>query len=540
MPPVPGSDLAGCFVYRTIEDLEAIRTFSANCRRGVVIGGGLLGLEAANALLSLGLEVHVVELSPRLMPLQVDEVGATVLRSHIERLGVSIHVSKNTRRITSNSSDRVQALEFADGEILETEIVVFSAGIRPRDELARSSGIEVGQRGGIVVDAQCRTSDANVLAIGECACFEGRTYGLVAPGYRMAEVAASVLAGFDERIEAFDVSTKLKLLGVDVGSFGDAFATTLEARVISMLDTTAGVYKKLVLSADKKRLLGGMLVGDASAYGELSMLVQNEIVLPEQPEDLIFPQRNGSHRKPGLGIDALPDSAMICSCHNVDKGAICKSIREQKLTEVSKVKACTKAGTGCGSCGALVDDLLKCEMKRAGITVKNDICEHFPFSRQEIYHLVRLHEIRSFAELLRRHGKGHGCEICKPAVASILASTWNEYILANEHAGLQDTNDRFLANIQRDGTYSVVPRLAAGEVTPDQLIALGQIAKRYGLYTKITGGQRVDMFGARIDQLPDIWRDLVAHGFESGHAYGKALRTVKSCVGSTWCRYLYD
>jgi len=290
------------------------------------------------------------------------------------------------------------------------------------------------------------------------------------------------------------------------------------------------------VSPDGKHLLGGILVGDASGYGQMLQLVQNAIPLPPHPEDLLVPPREGG-KPAGLGVDALPEGAMICSCHNVSKGAICQAIGDQKLTTVPDVKKCTKAGTGCGSCVTLVTDILKAELKRAGVAVNNHICEHFPYSRQELHHLVRVNKLKSFDDLIGKHGKGRGCEICKPAVASILASTWNEHILGRKHLPLQDSNDRYLANIQRDGTYSVVPRVAAGEITPDQLIALGRVAKKYSLYSKITGGQRVDLFGARLDQLPDIWRELIAAGFESGHAYGKALRTVKSCVGSTWCRY---
>lgn len=535
VPEIPGRDAEGCFVYRTIEDLEMIRDFAARSRSGVVIGGGLLGLEAAGALKALGLDTHVVEFAPRLMPLQVDEVGGVVLRQRIEELGVKVHVERSTSEIMRDEHGRVVGLRFADGVELLADMVVFSAGIRARDELARSFGLKLGDRGGIAIDAECRTSDPHIFAVGECASFTGKTYGLVAPGYRMAEVAASVIAGQPAAFEGFDMSTKLKLLGVDVGSFGDAFARTPGARTISLFDSVAGVYKKIVLSADKKLILGGVLVGDASAYSELLTYVQNAIAAPAHPEDLLVPPREGG--KKGLGVDSLPDAAMICSCNNVDKGTICKTIREQKLTTLGTVKKCTKAGTSCGSCATLVDDLLKLELKRAGVAVTNYLCEHFKYSRQELYHLVQVNQIKTFAELLSAHGSGEGCEICKPAVASILASVWNEYILKKEHAGLQDTNDRFLANIQRDGTYSVVPRLAAGEVTPDQLIVLGKVAKKYGLYTKITGGQRIDLFGARLEQLPLIWRELVDAGFESGHAYGKALRTVKSCVGSTWCRY---
>jgi nitrite reductase (NADH) large subunit len=291
-----------------------------------------------------------------------------------------------------------------------------------------------------------------------------------------------------------------------------------------------------VLDAAGKKLLGGILVGDAGRYAQLAQMVQNQVTLPPHPEDLILPTGRAS-ASAGFGIDALPDAATICSCHNVDKKTICDAITDDKLTAVSAIKACTKAGTGCGSCVTLLSDLLKSSLKRAGVAVTNYLCEHFNYSRQQLYDLVRVHKLHTFDDLLAKHGHGRGCEICKPAVASILASAWNEHILQKRHLPLQDTNDRFMANIQRDGTYSVVPRVPAGEITPDQLILLGQVAKTYGLYTKITGGQRVDLFGARLEQLPDIWRDLIAGGFESGHAYGKALRTVKSCVGSTWCRY---
>ncbi len=535
VPPIPGKDTPGCFVYRTIDDLEAIAAAAPDATRGVVIGGGLLGLEAANALSTLGLETHVVELAPRLMPLQLDAQGGGVLQSRIEELGVRVHVGESTRAVVAGENGRVRALQLENEREIETDLVVFSAGIRPRDGLARDSGLAVGPRGGIEIDGACQTSDPDIFAIGECALFDGRTFGLVAPGYRMAEIAAKQLAGVTARFEGFDMSTKLKLLGVDVGSFGDAFGTTPGAKIVSMFDQTASLYKKLVLSPDGKQLLGGILVGDTSSYGALSAYVQAETKLPEKPADLISsPRAAGSS---ALGVDALPDVASVCSCHNVDKGSICKAVREGSLTTVGQIKACTKAGTGCGSCVPLINDLLKRELVRAGVTVNNHLCEHFPHSRQELFHLVKVHAIRSLDELLARHGSGEGCEICKPAAASILASVWNEHVLDRKHVGLQDTNDRFLANIQRDDTYSVVPRLAGGEVTPDQLMAIATIAKKFSLYTKITGGQRVDLFGARLEQLPEIWRALVDAGLESGHAYGKSLRTVKSCVGSTWCRF---
>jgi nitrite reductase (NADH) large subunit len=537
VPPIKGHKARGCFVYRTIEDLSAISDFAGNSNVGTVIGGGLLGLEAANALRNLGLETHIVECAPRLMPLQVDELGGAILRRRIEGLGVAVHTGKTTKEVVSEN-DRLTAVLFSDGGELPTDLLVFSAGIRPRDELGRACGLEIGPRGGFVVDDRCHTSQPDIYAIGECASYDGRSYGLVAPGYQMADAAAADLLGGEARLpHAFDMSTKLKLMGVDVASFGDAFALEAGAHTLSIADTAAGVYKKLVVSADKQVLLGGILVGDASSYGQLHQICRNRVVLPPNPEDLILPPGRDGKRPAGLGVDALPATALICSCHNVAKQAICEAIVSQSLTAVGGIKSCTKAGTGCGSCVPLLSDILKAELKRAGVAVSNRLCEHFAFSRQELFHVIKVQGWRTFDEVLANQGSGRGCEICKPAVASILASTWNEYIWKDEHIGLQDTNDRFLANMQRDGTYSVVPRVPGGEITPDQLIALGEVAKRFGLYTKITGAQRVDLFGARVDQLPQVWRELIAAGFESGHAYGKALRTVKSCVGSTWCRF---
>ncbi|XYH97437.1 nitrite reductase large subunit NirB [Sorangium sp. So ce1128] len=535
VPPIKGKDAKGCFVYRTIEDLEAMAAHAKSSKVGTVVGGGLLGLEAANALKNMGLEVHVVEFAPRLMALQVDEAGGAILRRKIESLGVQVHTSTSTQEIVSEHG-RVARMLFADQTDLATDMIVFSAGIRPRDELARACELAIGSRGGVVINDRCQTSDPDIYAIGECASYNNQLYGLVAPGYHMAKVAADALTGGKDTFGGFDMSTKLKLMGVDVASFGDAFAAQPGARVVSFMSATSNVYKKLVVSADGKHLLGGILVGDASNYSQLLQLVQNKIVLPPNPEDLIVTPRDGA-KPAGFGVEALPDTATICSCLNVTKKAICSAICDDKHVTLAAIKGHTKAGTGCGSCTTLITDILKKELKKAGVAVTNYLCEHFNYSRQELYHLVRIHSVKTFDDLIARHGKGKGCEICKPAVASILASTWNEHILNKKHLPLQDTNDRFMANVQRDGTYSVVPRVPAGEITPDQLIAIGQVAKKYNLYSKITGGQRVDLFGARLEQLPDIWRELIAAGFESGHAYGKALRTVKSCVGSTWCRY---
>ncbi len=538
VPPVPGAKLPGCFVYRTIEDLEAMRGWAAGRRRGVVIGGGLLGLECANALTAMGLQTHVVEFAPRLMGVQVDEAGGAMLRRKIEALGVGVHTGKSTKEIVAGADGAVAKLAFADGGTLDTDMVVFSAGIRPRDELAKAAGLAMGERGGVVVDERCRTSDPLIHAIGEVALFKGMIYGLVAPGYHMAQVCADDLAGREDgaRFTGYDMSTKLKLMGVDVASFGDAHARTPGAHSIAFSDTVGETYKKLVLSPDRRTLLGGILVGDAKDYGTLHQLMLNAVRMPDAPEGLILPASAGA-KPAGLGPESLPDSAQICSCHNVTKGGICSAIASGTLTDVAAVKAATKAGTGCGSCLTLVKSLLTAELKKAGVEVKNHLCEHFAMPRQELHHLVRVKGHRTWDAVLAAHGRGHGCEICKPAVASILASLWNEHVLDPAHLHLQDTNDRYLANMQRDGSYSVVPRCPGGEITPEQLIVLGEVARDFRLYSKITGGQRVDLFGARLDDLPRIWERLIAAGFESGHAYGKALRTVKSCVGTTWCRY---
>jgi nitrite reductase (NADH) large subunit len=532
VPPVPGIDKKGVFVYRTIEDMEQIIAFGGTVKKAAVIGGGLLGLEAAKAAYDLGLTTHVVEFAPRLMPRQIDDAGSKVLVGKINALGVQVHLNKNTKEILGNGS--VAGMAFADGGELDVQMIVVSAGIKPRDDLARACGLTVGPRGGVIVDEQLNTSDPNIFAIGEVALFGGMIYGLVAPGYEMAELVAANLAGEERVFKGADMSTKLKLMGVDVASFGDCFADDKTARPITVEDPFKGSYKKLLFSIDGSRLLGGILVGDASEYGRLSMLAKSAEPLAMPPSELLF-GKPGDGKSAGAALTAIANDTQICSCNNVSKGQICDAILDKNLTSVDEIKLCTKAGTGCGGCLPLVTDLFKATIKASGKKVSNALCEHFACSRQELFEIVKIKRIQSFDDLIRAHGHGHGCEICKPAVASILASLWNENIV--EHTTIQDTNDRFLANLQRGGSYSVIPRVPGGEITPDKLIALGQVAKKYGLYTKITGGQRIDLFGAAVHQLPDIWEELINAGFESGHAYGKALRTVKSCVGTTWCRY---
>ena len=530
VPPIPGSDSEGCFVYRTIDDLNSIRRFASGAERGVVVGGGLLGLECANALVNLGLETKVVEFAPGLMGVQLDDSGSARLKDHVEELGVTVLTNKGTE-VIERTGDGL-SMSFADGEILETDLIVFSAGIRPHDELAKQCGLSTGERGGIVVDNTCRTSDPRIFAVGECALYDNRIFGLVAPGYRMAEVATSQICGGSQKFTGADMSTKLKLLGVDVGSIGDAHGRDEDLMAYTFEDPLKKIYLRMNVSKEEQRIKGAVLVGDCANYDQLLQYYLNELPLPEAPEQLLLP----AGEAPLLSGDMLPDSAAICSCHNVTKGEILSCI-DGGITALGELKVQTKASTGCGGCAALLKSTFDAELESRGVEVDRSICEHFPHTRQELYHLCKVGEIKDMATLLKKHGRGMGCDVCKPAAASIFASLYNDYVLNEKHVGLQDTNDHMLANMQKNGTYSVVPRIAGGEITPDKLIVLGEVAKKYDLYTKITGGQRIDLFGAQSHELPLIWQELVDAGFETGHAYGKAVRTVKSCVGNSWCRY---
>lgn len=534
VPPIEGNDRDQCFVYRTLDDLTEIRQACEKSSSGAVIGGGLLGLEAANALRLLGVDTHVIEFAPRLMPVQLDAGASGVLEDKIKSLGLHVHLDTATTSITDGETAK-HRLNFKNGEFIEVDVLVFSAGIRPQDALARQAGLAIGERGGIVINDNCQTNDSNIYAIGECALWEQKIFGLVAPGYQMARVACgSLLQEFAIPTQSFkgaDMSTKLKLLGVDVASIGDAQMMTQGAQEMVLQDTVAGSYKKLVVNAEGDKLLGAILVGDNTDYDALLQCYLNDTPLPDHAAHLLFDT--------SMLSGEVSDNALICSCHNVTKGDLVEAIHAGSH-DLASLKSCTKAGSGCGGCSNMVKTVLDNELANMGMEVNNHVCEHFEYSRQELFHLCQVEEIKDFNTLLSEHGHGLGCDLCKPTAASIFASLWNEHILDPIHHSLQDSNDAFMANLQKDGSYSIVPRIAGGEITPDKLIAIGEVAKKYDLYTKITGGQRVDLFGAQMGQLPDIWEELIKAGFETGHAYGKSLRTVKSCVGSTWCRYGVD
>ncbi|WP_349897334.1 nitrite reductase large subunit NirB [Parafrigoribacterium soli] len=538
IPDIPGAEYARA--YRTIDDVDyltaTVRTLTTTLGRAprvIVAGGGLLGLEAAGALQRLGAEAVVVHSGPWLMSAQLDEGAGQALGRLIAAEGIELHLGTRPQSIQTTDGV-VTGVKLTNFRRIDADLVVFSIGITPRDELARDAGLELGAKGGVVIDTQCRSSDPSIRAIGEVACFEGSCTGLVAPANTMAEVVADRLLGGAAEFLTVDDATSLKLSGVDVASFGDTRAVSEGALEIVYADPARGLYQKLVVSDDATTLLGGIFVGDAEPYAALRPMLGREL----SAEPAAYLSAPGASAPGGT---ELPDDALVCSCNTVTAGTIRAAVRgddgNDPCTDLASLKTCSRAGTQCGSCVPLVKKLLESELAIAGIAVSKAMCEHFAISRQELFESVRVLGLTSFDEIIGRLGTGRGCDVCKPAVASVLASQHASYILDQGRGALQDTNDRALANMQKDGSYSVVPRIPGGEVTPQKLAVIAQVALDFGLYTKITGGQRIDLFGARLDQLPAIWRVLVDAGFESGHAYGKALRNVKSCVGSTWCRF---
>ncbi|KAI9789515.1 MAG: hypothetical protein M1833_002302 [Piccolia ochrophora] len=574
----PGYDAKGVFVYRTIEDLQKLIEFSATVKgtNGAVVGGGLLGLEAAKAMMDLDQfgSVKLIERNRWVLSRQLDADAGGLVIEQVTNLGLDVLLSKRVGKINVDDSNHVQGVTFEDGETMDCRAICFAIGINARDELARKAGIKCADRGGgIVINNDLSTSMKDVYAIGECASWESQTFGLIAPGIEMADVLAfnftQAKAHAPRKFKRPDLSTKLKLLGVEVASFGDFFADrdgpkelparrgakkegadNTENRVknitdgpppppvkaLSYRDPFQSVYKKYLFTTDGKYLLGGMMIGDTKDYVKLVPMVKNQKPLEVPPSQFILGTKGGDDEN----ADDLDDDTQICSCHNVTKADLAKGVKDGSCKSIGDVKSCTKAGTGCGGCMPLVQTIFNKEMKAMGAEVLNHLCPHFEYSRADLYNIISVKKIKTFPEIMKEAGKepeSLGCEVCKPTLGSILASLFNQHVIDKPLHGLQDTNDKFLANIQRNGTFSVIPRVAGGEITPDKLIVIGQVAKKYNLYCKITGGQRIDMFGAKKQDLVDIWTALVQGGMESGHAYAKSLRTVKSCVGTTWCRF---
>ncbi|KAK3670364.1 hypothetical protein LTR78_009717 [Recurvomyces mirabilis] len=571
----PGHDAKGVFVYRTIEDLEKLIQFSATKKgtTGAVVGGGLLGLEAAKAMMDLEefSKVKLIERNRWVLSRQLDGDAGSMVVEQVRALGLDVLLSKRVGKIKVDEDNSVTGVTFEDGESMDCTCICFAIGIKARDELARKAGIKCADRGGgIIVNPDLSTSAADVYAVGECASWDNQTFGLIAPGVEMADVLAFNLtqakAHSPRQFKSPDLSTKLKLLGVEVASFGDFFADRdgpkdaptkrhpkkedsadskmkgltegpppSPVKALTYKDPFQQIYKKYLFTMDGKYLLGGMMIGDTKDYVKLVPMVKNKKQLEVPPSEFIVGASKGEDDG-----DDLEDDTQICSCHNVLKGDVTKAVKDGTCKSIGDVKSCTKAGTGCGGCMPLVQTIFNKTMTSMGQEVKNHLCPHFEYSRADLFNIIYVKKLQKFEEIMTQCGKDPeslGCEACKPAIGSITASLYNKHILDDDRRGLQDTNDRFLANIQRNGTFSVVPRMAGGEVTADKLIIIGTVAKKYGLYCKVTGGQRIDLFGAKKHDLPGIWQMLVDGGMESGHAYAKSLRTVKSCVGTSWCRF---
>ncbi|PKX94084.1 nitrite reductase niiA [Aspergillus novofumigatus IBT 16806] len=564
----PGYDAKGIFVYRTIQDLERLIEFASKHKgeTAVTVGGGLLGLEAAKAMTDLedfG-KVKLIDRNKWVLARQLDGDAGTLVTRKIRELGLDVLHEKRVAKIKTDDDNNVAGIIFEDGEEVDCCCICFAIGVRPRDELGPPAGIQCAGRGGFVINESLQTSIPDIYAIGECASWENQTFGIIAPGIEMADVLSFNLTNPDKEPKSFkrpDLSTKLKLLGVDVASFGDFFADRdgpkflpgqrpsivdgsvsadgdkeLNVKALTYKDPFAGVYKKYLFTMDGKYLLGGMMIGDTKDYVKLNQMVKSQKPLEVPPSQFIL----GSQKDGEENADDLDDDAQICSCHNVTKGDIVENVKSGTCKTIGEVKSCTKAGSGCGGCMPLVQSIFNKAMLDMGQEVSNHLCMHIPYSRADLYTVIAVKRLKTFVDVMQAVGRkpnSLGCEICKPAIASILSSLFNQHIMDKELHDLQETNDRFLANIQRNGTFSVVPRVPGGEITADKLITIGQVAKKYDLYCKITGGQRIDLFGAKKQDLLDIWTELVDAGMESGHAYAKSLRTIKSCVGTTWCRF---
>jgi nitrite reductase (NADH) large subunit len=536
VPRTEGTDLPGVLCYRTLGDIADLQSWVRDRSaalgrplRGAVVGGGVLGLEAAAALQTLGVEQPaVVEFADRLMAVQLDAGGGETLRQLVTERGMDVRTGAGAERVLATGDGAVGGLVLTTGDTLDVDVLVYSTGIRPRDRQARECGLAVAERGGVVVGPTCRTSDPAVWAIGECASVDGECAGLIAPGNAMADVVVDQLCGGIRSYARTPDGTKLKGAGVDAASFGDVLGLTPGALEVTFADPVARTYRKLVVSDDARLLLGGVFVGDTDLYAQLRPLLGR----PLGADPSAFLAQGG-----GPVVTDVPDDVVLCSCSNVTAGTVRAAVTEHGCRTVGEVKTCTRAGTVCGSCVPLLTKVVNTTLEQAGFEVSSAMCEHFAMSRAELFALVRTEGLRTFTEVVSRHGRGRGCAICRPVVASILASLGIGHVLSSDQAPLQDTNDHLLANLQKDGTYSVVPRMPGGEVTPEKLLAFAEVARDFGLFTRITGAQRIGMFGARQDQLPEIWRRLVDAGFESGHAYGKSLRQVKTCIGATWCRF---
>jgi len=532
--PVPGKDLPGVVAYRDLEDTNAMIAAAQPGARAVVIGGGLLGLEAAAGLRLRGMEVTVIHLMGHLMERQLDEAAGYLLRKDLERRGISVLVNASTKAIVGEN--KADGVELADGTVIPAEIVVMAVGIRPETRVAKAAGLEVNR--GIVVSPRMTTSAPDVLALGECVEFEGQLFGLVAPLYDQAKVVAATLLGQQAAFAPKELSTKLKVTGCDLFSAGD-FAAAENREDIVLRDPSRGIYRRLVL--EDNRVVGAVMYGDTAEGGWFFDLIRDRKDVSDMRDTLIFGQayQGGSPLDPMAAVAALPDEAEICGCNGVCKGAIVGSIKAQGLTTLDEVRAVTKASASCGQCTTKVEQVIAFTLGDAFKgAARKTICKCTDLTHREARDFIRAKELKSIPAVMQELGwkTANGCATCRPALNYYLVCDWpGEY---DDDGRSRFVNERLHANIQKDGTFSIVPRMWGGLTTAAELIALGQIAEKHRVpLVKMTGGQRVDFLGIPKENLTAVWKDLNDAGMVSGHAYSKGLRTVKTCVGREWCRF---
>lgn len=533
--PVPGHTLDGVIAYRDLDDVNYMLDTAKKGGSAVVIGGGLLGLEAAAGLNEQGMDVTVLHLMPTLMDRQLDSAAAYLLQSEIESRGIKVITRANTEKILGE--DHVTGVQLDDGRKLEADLVVMAVGIRPNVELAAKTGLVVNR--GILVTDHMQTSDPNILSVGECVEHGEQCYGLVAPLYEMAKVIAANLDGDEEAAYRGSVtSTKLKVTGIDLFSIGD-FAEDEGREGIILRDAAGGIYKRLIIVENK--LVGAVLYGDTGDGAWYTQLLREGADISDMRETLIYGQnfQGGPPLDPTAAVAALPDEAEICGCNGVCKGKIVSTINKEGLKSLDEVRTYTKASSSCGNCTNLVEQLLAVTLGDDFVAdTAKPMCPCTDHEHGDVRRFIVAKELKSIPAVMQEleWKTSCGCAKCRPALNYYLLATWpGEYVDDNQSRFI---NERVHANIQKDGTYSVVPRMWGGVTSPNELRAIADVADKYKIPTvKVTGGQRIDLLGVQKEDLPDVWAELNAAGMISGHAYAKGLRTVKTCVGTDWCRF---
>ncbi|HUS05401.1 MAG TPA: nitrite reductase large subunit NirB, partial [Bryobacteraceae bacterium] len=528
IPPITGIDKKNVYTFRNLDDTRGLLERSRPGMKAVVIGGGLLGLEAARGLQVQGCDVSVVHLADTLMEKQLDTIGGSYLQNKMERLGVRVLCNRATQALLGNG--RVEGVAFQDGGTVDADLVVIAAGIRPNADLGRKAGLEVKR--GIVVNDHMETSHPDIFAVGECVEHRGVVYGLVAPLYEQGKVLAATITGNKgDRYEGTVQAAKLKIMGVDVFSAGDFSEWPGTTEVVKYEDPSLGIYKKLTLSDNK--LTGVILVGDVSDSHRYMEWLRSGTDLRALRRSLLFPEPTVSSADPGLGVAALPDSETICGCLGVTKGAIISAIHDKGINTLAQLKECTRASTGCGSCTSMCQSLLKAVAPEFEEETKKVLCKCLPFTQENLREIAKSQKLKSVQEILDIYGNGMGCEVCKPALSYMVDMLWcGDH---EEDRSARFINDRVHANIQKDGTFSVIPRIRGGVTTPAELRKIADVAEKYQVpMVKITGSQRIDLLGIKKADLPKVWADL---GMTSGQAYTKGVRMVKTCVGTEFCRF---